>query len=176
MSVAVVEPAGLTINDPRRRIFATIEASVGNPVKWYDCRSYSQGAVSSRSKAFDVVGTALPMTSLYTSCGAPVKAEPFPTQARAPSVWALLHGRERNIRRDGRVCSSSAQVTGFRGVFPRYVTALCAAALAAAILMPDTSRSGYTSKAKKRCRHAVGRNRVRPDPADRSPERRRGRA
>jgi MHS family dicarboxylic acid transporter PcaT-like MFS transporter len=24
------------------------------------------------------------MTSLYTSCGAPVKAEPFPTQARAP--------------------------------------------------------------------------------------------
>jgi hypothetical protein len=84
MSVAVVEPAGLTINDPRRRIFATIEASVGNPVKWYDCRSYSRGAVSSRSKAFDVVGTALPMTSLYTSCGAPVKAEPFPTQARAP--------------------------------------------------------------------------------------------
>jgi len=69
MSVAVVEPAGLTINDPRRRIFATIEASVGNPVKWYDCRSYSRGAVSSRSKAFDVVGTALPMTSLYTSCG-----------------------------------------------------------------------------------------------------------
>src|ERR1700719_1187871 len=84
MSVAVVEPAGLTINDPRRRIFATIEASVGNPVKWYDCRSYSRGAVSSRSKAFDVVGTALTMTSLYTSCGAPVKAEPFPTQARAP--------------------------------------------------------------------------------------------
>jgi hypothetical protein len=30
MSVAVVEPAGLIINDPRRRIFATIEASVGN--------------------------------------------------------------------------------------------------------------------------------------------------
>jgi hypothetical protein len=84
MSVAVVEPAGLTINDPRRRIFATIEASVGNPGKWYDCRTYSRGAVSSRSKAFDVVGTALPMTTLYTSCGAPVKAEPFPTQVRAP--------------------------------------------------------------------------------------------
>jgi hypothetical protein len=42
MSVAVVEPAGLTINDPRRRIFATIEASVGNSVEWYDCHSYSR--------------------------------------------------------------------------------------------------------------------------------------
>jgi hypothetical protein len=93
MSVAVVEPAGLTINDPRRRIFATIEASVSNPVKWYDCRSYSRGAVSSRSKAFDVVGTALPMTSLYTSCGAPVKAEPFPTQVRALGVGSLTRSR-----------------------------------------------------------------------------------
>jgi hypothetical protein len=175
MSVAVVEPAGLTINDPRRRIFATIEASVGYPVKWCDCRSYSRGAVSCRSKAFDVVGTALPMTSLHLLRRAG-EGRTVSNPSPGPSVWALLHGRERNIRRDGRVCSSSAQVTGFRGVFPRYVTALCAAALAAAILMPDTSRSGYTSKAKKRCRHAVGRNRVRPDPADRSPERRRGRA
>ena len=175
MSVAVVEPAGLTINDPRRRIFATIEASVGYPVKWCDCRSYSRGAVSSRSKVFDVVGIALPMTSLYTSCGAPVKAEPFPTQVRAPRC-GLSSTVANNIRRDGRVCSSSAQVMGFRGVFSRYVTAVCAAALAAAILMPDTSRSGYTSKAKKRCRHAAGRNRVRPDAANRSPERRRGRA
>jgi hypothetical protein len=32
MSVAVVEPAGLTINDPRVRLFATVEASVGNLV------------------------------------------------------------------------------------------------------------------------------------------------
>ena len=30
MSVAVVEPAGLTINDPRRRIFATIEEEMRN--------------------------------------------------------------------------------------------------------------------------------------------------
>ena len=59
---------------------------------------------------------------------------------------------------------------GSPGVLPQYVTVLCAAPLAAAILMPDTSRSVYTSKAKKRCRHAAGRNGVQPDADDRSPD------
>ena len=101
------------------------------------------GAVSSPSLAFVLVMCALLIASFYSSCGALVKAELFPTEVRALGVGLSYAVANAIFGGTAEYAGLQLKSWGVEGYFPWYITVLCAAALAAAFWMPDTSREGY---------------------------------
>ncbi|MBV9490070.1 MAG: MFS transporter [Verrucomicrobia bacterium] len=101
------------------------------------------GAVTNPVWAFVLVTAALLIASLYSSCGALVKAELFPTEIRALGVGLSYAVANALFGGTAEYAALQLKSWGVERYFPWYVTVLCAAALAAALWMPDTRQEGY---------------------------------
>jgi MFS transporter, MHS family, alpha-ketoglutarate permease len=104
------------------------------------------GGIDSPWAALGLVISALLIVSLYSSCGALVKAELFPTQVRALGVGLSYAVANAIFGGTAEYAALQLKSWGVEGYFAWYVTVLCAVALAAALWMPDTSRGGYLER------------------------------
>jgi MFS transporter, MHS family, alpha-ketoglutarate permease len=104
------------------------------------------GGVASPWVALGLVTSALLIASFYSSCGALVKAELFPTQVRALGVGLSYAVANAIFGGTAEYAALQLKAWGVEGYFAWYITALCALALAAALWMPDTSREGYLER------------------------------
>jgi MFS transporter, MHS family, alpha-ketoglutarate permease len=92
--------------------------------------------------AFALVVLALAGVSFYTSISGLVKAELFPMHVRALGVGLSYAIANAAFGGSAEYVALRFKSSGFESTFFWYVTALCAVALSAAILMPDTRRQG----------------------------------
>jgi MHS family alpha-ketoglutarate permease-like MFS transporter len=101
------------------------------------------GQVKSPYAAFALVLTGLAVISFYTSISGIVKAELFPTEVRALGVGLSYAVGNAMFGGTAEYVALWFKSVGLEPWFFWYVTALCAVAFAASVLMPDTRRHGY---------------------------------
>jgi metabolite-proton symporter len=101
------------------------------------------GQVKSPYAAFALVLAGLAIISFYTSISGIVKAELFPTEVRALGVGLSYAVGNALFGGTAEYVALWFKSVGLEPWFFWYVTALCAVAFAASMLMPDTRRHGY---------------------------------
>jgi len=104
---------------------------------------YAIGGVTSPYTAYFLIVIALAIVSLYTSISGVVKAEMFPPEVRALSVGFAYAIANAAFGGTAEYVALWFKERGAEPSFYWYVTALCAVALLAAILMPDPKKKGY---------------------------------
>jgi len=93
--------------------------------------------------AFGLVMIALAGVSFYTSISGLVKAELFPMHVRSLGVGLSYAIANAGFGGSAEYVALWFKSIGRESTFFWYVTAMCAIALVAAIVMPDTRRSGH---------------------------------
>jgi len=101
------------------------------------------GRATNPYAAFGLVILALCIISFYTSISGLVKAELFPTEVRALGVGLSYAIANALFGGTAEYVGLWFKSVGHEYLFPWYVTALCAVALAASLSMPDTRKHGY---------------------------------
>src|SRR5208283_3388584 len=96
--------------------------------------------------AFGLVILALAGVSFYTSISGLVKAELFPMHVRALGVGLSYAIANALFGGSAEYVALEFKSRGFESMFFWYVTVMCAVALIAAILMPDTRRRGQLTE------------------------------
>jgi MHS family alpha-ketoglutarate permease-like MFS transporter len=102
--------------------------------------------VSDPYAAFGLVILALAGVSFYTSISGLVKAELFPMHVRALGVGLSYAIANAAFGGSAEYVALWFKSVGSESLFFWYVTGMCAIALIAAILMPDTRRHGHLSE------------------------------
>jgi MHS family alpha-ketoglutarate permease-like MFS transporter len=101
------------------------------------------GHVAGPYAAFGLVLAGLAIISFYTSISGLVKAELFPTEVRALGVGLSYAIANAMFGGTAEYVALWFKSVGREEWFFWYVTGLCALALVASLLMPDTRRHGY---------------------------------
>ena len=101
------------------------------------------GRATNPYAAFGLVILAHCIISFYTSISGLVKAELFPTEVRALGVGLSYAIANALFGGTAEYVGLWFKSVGHEYLFPWYVTALCAVALAASLSMPDTRKHGY---------------------------------
>jgi MHS family alpha-ketoglutarate permease-like MFS transporter len=101
------------------------------------------GHVGSPYSAFALVLAGLAIISFYTSISGLVKAELFPTEVRALGVGLSYAVANALFGGTAEYVALWFKSVGVESWFFWYVTALCALAFVASLLMPDTRHHGY---------------------------------
>jgi MHS family alpha-ketoglutarate permease-like MFS transporter len=101
------------------------------------------GHVAGPYAAFGLVLGGLAIISFYTSISGLVKAELFPTEVRALGVGFSYAIANALFGGTAEYVALWFKSVGREEWFFWYVTALCAVALIAALVMPDTRKHGY---------------------------------
>jgi MHS family alpha-ketoglutarate permease-like MFS transporter len=106
------------------------------------------GQVAGPYAAFGLVLAGLAIISFYTSISGLVKAELFPTEVRALGVGLSYAIANALFGGTAEYVALWFKTVGREEWFAWYVTALCALALIASLVMPDTRRHGYLEGAR----------------------------
>ena len=101
------------------------------------------GSIANPYAAFGLVMLALAIISFYTSISGLVKAELFPTEVRALGVGLSYAIANALFGGTAEYVGLWFKSVGQEWLFPWYVTALCAVALIASLVMSDTRKRGY---------------------------------
>jgi MHS family alpha-ketoglutarate permease-like MFS transporter len=104
------------------------------------------GTVNSSGRALSLVLVGLTIISFYTSISGLVKAELFPIKVRALGVGLAYAIGNALFGGTAEYVALWFKSSGAEWYFAWYVTALCAVALIASILMPDTRQDGFLDK------------------------------
>ncbi|HEV7800679.1 MAG TPA: MFS family transporter [Burkholderiales bacterium] len=109
--------------------------------------------VSSPATAFALIMTALVGVSFYTSISGLVKAELFPMHVRALGVGLSYAIGNAAFGGTAEYVALWFKSIGDESAFFWYVTVMCAVALIAAVVMPETRRHGHLTEDESRLLH-----------------------
>ena len=102
--------------------------------------------ITSPYAAFGLIFAALAIVSFYTSIGALIKAEMFPTEVRALGVGLSYAVGNALFGGSAEFVALQLKGWGHESIFYWYVTIMCLIALVVAYRMSDTSKEGYLVK------------------------------
>lgn len=104
---------------------------------------YLIGGVTSPYAAYGLIVLALAIVSFYTSISGLVKAEMFPSEVRALGVGLAYAIANAAFGGSAEYVALWFKDAGIESSFYWYVTAMCAIAFVAALIMPDSRSHGY---------------------------------